>query len=103
MVVDYENHDPRRCKAASFSRFDGHKQCGRKPKVEGYCTQHWVKVEAQLREEHKCVACGRPTVDTEEKNNPLRRCWQVGGATSYILCRRCEDVAETEHKQSRAG
>lgn len=41
-----------------------------------------------------CVACGRPTHETDGENDPLRLCEQASGA--YVLCARCEAVAREE-------
>jgi hypothetical protein len=41
----------------------------------------------------ECAACGRPVVDTDDLDNPLRRVTQAGGLTAYALCGRCLDLA----------
>lgn len=42
----------------------------------------------------RCVSCRRPTHDTNNLADPLRTRVQASGA--YVLCARCEDLAQAD-------
>ncbi len=49
---------------------------------------------ASLTEDIHCAGCGRPTVDSDDPDNPLRAVEAASGA--YVLCARCDLVARQD-------
>lgn len=49
---------------------------------------------AELEDHLRCLACRRPTRATDDQDDPLRTCEAPSGA--YVLCARCQSVAEAE-------